>query len=227
MGSLVVRMVVQTVVFLIALGLLLMVPAGTADWPQAWVFLIILAVSSFALGFWLAKADPGLLRERLSPIVNEQQRPWDRLFVAGVMTGFLAWFILMGLEHRRRGDAFPVWVEALGAILVAACMVIAWRTFRVNSFAAPVVKVQGERGQQVISTGPYAIVRHPLYAGAVLWMIGLPLLLGSWWGLPIGLAIVVMVAVRAVGEEQVLKRELAGYEAYMQKVRFRLLPGVW
>ena len=108
-----------------------------------------------------------------------------------------------------------------------ACMWVAWLTFRVNSFAAPAVQVQSDRAQEVIQTGPYALVRHPMYAGALLWMLGAPLLLGSRWGFIGSALMILLVAGRAVGEEKVLAAELAGYDAYRRKVRFRLLPGVW
>lgn len=108
-----------------------------------------------------------------------------------------------------------------------ACMWICWQTFRVNSFAAPAVQLQNDRNQVVIQSGPYALVRHPMYAGALLWMVGTPLLLGSRWGLIGSALLILLVAVRAVAEEKVLAEGLEGYADYRAKVRFRLVPGVW
>lgn len=121
----------------------------------------------------------------------------------------------------------PVWAQATGAILIALCMYLAYLTFRENSYAAPVIKIQRERGHHVVSTGPYAHVRHPMYAGAVLFFIGTPLLLGSWWGLAAAPLIAAVMAVRAVLEERVLADELPGYREYATRVRYRLIPGVW
>jgi protein-S-isoprenylcysteine O-methyltransferase Ste14 len=118
-------------------------------------------------------------------------------------------------------------VEGLGAGLIALCMVLVWRVFRHNSFAAPQVRIQAERGQQVVTSGPYRIVRHPMYAAALLYFLGLPLLLGSWWGLLAVPFFTVAFGARAVGEERMLRQELPGYDDYARRVRFRLVPGLW
>lgn len=134
----------------------------------------------------------------------------------------------MGLEHRVRGaSAFPIWVEALGGLMIAACLVSSGETFRENSYASSVVEVQADRGHKVISTGLYGVVRHPMYAGALLFKLGVPLLLGSAWGLPPAVLGILAIAWRALGEERLLARELAGYADYMAKVRWRFVPGVW
>ena len=218
---------VQTAVIAVLFGLMLFVPAGRLAWPQAWVFIGLFVLTSLAMATALAIADPALLRERTSVSGGRGLRPWDRAFFALLAVGVPAWFVAMGLEARF---APPVWGwagQALGGAMILACMWIAWRTFRENSFAAPAVQVQSDRAQEVIQTGPYAFVRHPLYAGATLWMIGAPLLLGSRIGLVGSVAMILLVALRAIGEERVLTEELTGYDAYLRKVRFRLLPGVW
>lgn len=221
------RMLVQNVGFLILVGLLLFLPAGRLDWVQAWAFLALFGTVNLAVGFALARHDPELLRERMTLPVGREIKPWDRVYFMLLLLGFLAWFALMGLEARYNPPAWGLAGQAVGGALTVACMWIAWLTFRENSFATPAVQVQADRGQHVISTGPYALVRHPLYAGANLWMIGMPLMLGSRWGLIGSALMIVLVAIRAIGEEKVLAEGLAGYDDYRRRVRYRLVPGLW
>ncbi len=224
----IVRMVIQTAIGLAAMGVVLFLAAGDWVWPQGWIFLGEVGGSTFALNFWLARHDPALLATRLSSPVQRDQRPWDRVFLAVAAVVFIAWLVLSAFDARRFGwSLVPVWVEAVGAVLIALCMFVVWQAFRVNSFAAPQVRMQTDRAHRVVSDGAYGIVRHPMYAGALMMFVGMPLLLGSWWGLlflPLG---VVGVGFRAVGEEQMLRGELTGYEDYARRVRFRMVPGVW
>lgn len=134
----------------------------------------------------------------------------------------------MSLDAARFGwSHVPLWLQALGALAIAFSMYIMFVIMRTNSFAVPVVKIQAERGQRVISDGPYAIVRHPMYSGALLLILGTPLLLGSWWGLALAPALILLFAVRAVMEERTLMAELPGYADYAARVRHRLVPFVW
>ncbi len=121
----------------------------------------------------------------------------------------------------------PLWLQVLGAIAIAVSMYIMYLIMRTNSFAAPVVKIQAERGHRVISDGPYAIVRHPMYGGTLLLIVGIPLLLGSWWGLALSPRLILLFAVRAVMEERTLMAELPGYTDYAARVRYRLVPFLW
>ncbi|MBW8813932.1 MAG: isoprenylcysteine carboxylmethyltransferase family protein [Caulobacterales bacterium] len=222
------RMVAQTVAWVAVVGVLLFWPAGRLDWPQAWVFLAIVLACSLGLGFWLARRDPGLLRERLRPVGLSEPDPVNRAYITAMMVGFHLWFVWMGLEARHReSQPWPAWAQALGAAGVLACLAIAGLTFRENSFAAATIKLQAERGQRVIDTGPYAVVRHPMYAGAIFWMFGMPLLIGGPWDLLIGAAAMAVVVVRLLGEERMLAAGLPGYSAYMRRVRWRLVPGIW
>jgi protein-S-isoprenylcysteine O-methyltransferase Ste14 len=221
-------MVVQTTIWLLAMGVVLFLAAGDWGWPQGWVFLGEIAVSSFAVSFWLARHDPALLAARLSAPVQPDQQPWDRVFMAAAALVFVSWLVLSALDARRFGwSVVPLWAEALGAVLIALCMLVVWQTFRFNTFAAPQVRVQIDRQQRVITDGPYRIVRHPMYSGALLMFVGTPLLLGSWWGLLFVPLAVVGIGFRAVGEEQMLRVELPGYDDYTRDVRFRLFPGIW
>ncbi len=224
----VVRLIVQNVLWLIAMGVLLFVPAGDLDWPAGWVFLATLMASAVILSVWLARHDPALLAERMKFPVRREQKGWDRIVTALLLIAYVAWTALAGLDAGRfYWSSMPLLLQALGFALIIACMVFAWLTFRENTFAAPVVRIQTERGQKAITTGPYALVRHPMYAGALLFMIGQPLLLGSWWALAAAPVLILLMAIRAVGEERELARALPGYAQYMKTVRFRLIPGVW
>ena len=139
----------------------------------------------------------------------------------------LAWFVAMGLDRRMHVSDMPLALQAVGlAMYLVSTAFIMW-VFRENSFAAPVVKVQSARHHHVISTGPYAFVRHPMYSGIMLFFIGVPLLLGSWWGVAIALLFIMLFAIRARIEERALIDGLPGYADYAARVRYRLLPGVW
>ncbi len=222
------RMVVQTTAWLATMAAILFLAAGDWVWMPGWLFLAEIAISTFALNFWLAGYDPALLASRLSAPVQTDQLPWDRVFMSVGAFVFAGWLVLCALDARRFGWSFvPLWTRALGAVLIALSMIVVWQTFRFNSFAAPQIRLQRERRQHVITGGPYRIVRHPMYAGGLLMFLGTPLLLGSWWGLlmvPLGL---IGIGFRAVGEERMLRRELPGYEDYARQVRFRMLPGLW
>ena len=219
------RMLFQTLAMILVLGLLLFLPARTLAWPGAWAFLGLMAALSLGVGAWLARADPGLLEERMKPLVQKDQKPWDKLLISIIGLGFLAWLAGMGFEVGRSGVQTPPWAQYVGAGLVAATFACTVLVFRENRFAAPVVKAQA--GQEVISTGPYAVVRHPMYAGALPLFVGTPLMLGAPWGLLFLAVIVPVLALRIGIEERMLRQVLPGYGAYADQVRFRLLPGVW
>jgi protein-S-isoprenylcysteine O-methyltransferase Ste14 len=222
------KVVFQTLTLNVVLCLLLFLPAGTLAWPQAWIFLAIFNVCSQATGVWLLKTDPALLAERMKSPLSADQRPRDRVVILGINVFFIVWLVFMGLDARRFGWSHtPAWAQVIGALLIVGAFYGWVGVLRANSFASVTVRVQRERGQTVISTGPYAVVRHPMYAYVVLLLIGTPLLLGSLWGL-LGLFVAMpLVAVRALGEEDLLMDGLPGYREYAAKVRFRLLPGVW
>ncbi|WP_266181336.1 methyltransferase family protein [Dyella humicola] len=213
---------------LLLLWSLLFLPAGTLAWPQAWIFLALFAGCGFAIGVWLLKTNPDLLAERMKSPISRDQAARDRAVIIAMVLCFFAWFMLMGLDARRFGWSHtPTWAQVLGAclIIVAFC---GWaQVLRTNHFASVMIRLQKERAQTVISSGPYAVVRHPMYSYALLLFIGAPLLLGSLWGL-LGLVVFLpLLALRIFGEEAMLMDGLPGYRDYASKVRFRLLPGVW
>jgi protein-S-isoprenylcysteine O-methyltransferase Ste14 len=222
------RLVIQTAVWLVAMAALLFVPAGRIDWPAAWAFLIEMAVMGFGLGFRLARHDPALLAERLSPPFQRGQKTWDKILLSAVMALFILWLVAMALDAGSwRWSSVPLWAQALGALLILLTGYLGYLALRENSYAAAVVKVQKERGHKTVSTGPYRYVRHPLYAAAMLYFLGTPLLLGSWLGLALAPLLIAAVAWRAVMEERMLAAELDGYAAYAARVRWRLVPRIW
>ena len=222
------RGIIHTIIWLFALGLILFVAAGDWLWPQGWAFLGETGACSIALCMWLARHDAALLEARISMRFHRDQKLWDRVFMTGAGIGFIVWLVLAALDgHRFRWSSVPLWGQGLGATLIALCMLGAWLVFRANSFAAPQVRVQAERGQTVVTTGPYRFVRHPMYAAAILYFIGVPLLLGSLWALAPVPLFVIGFAGRAIGEERVLRHALPGYTDYADTVRHRLIPGLW
>lgn len=221
------KVIVQTLVWYGVMGLLLFVPAGTLHWPGAWVFLAGMLGLSAVTGLLLARHDPELLAERLGSPVQKGQPTADKFLLIAILLALAGWLVFMGFDARFGWSDVPVWVQALGALSVGLALWIGYRALRENSFAAPVVKIQKERGQFVVDTGPYSYVRHPLYAGALFFFIGVPLLLGSWWGLAPTPAFVLLLAARILLEEKTLRAGLPGYDAYAARVRYRLVPRIW
>jgi len=221
------KLLLQNSIFVVALGALLFASAGTLDWAAVWVFLVVSAIIGPACGLWLAKTDPALLAERLRPTFQADQPAADKKFMLAFAVATLIWLVAIGLDRRAQASDVPLVLHVLGlAMYLLSTALIMW-VFRANSFAAPVVKVQAERHHRVISTGPYAFVRHPMYSGVMLFFVGVPLLLGSWWGLAIAPVFVVLFAIRAGIEERALVEGLPDYADYAARVRYRLVPGLW
>jgi protein-S-isoprenylcysteine O-methyltransferase Ste14 len=222
------KMIVRSVVGCVFLGLILFVPAGTLAWPQAWIFMALFMGCSMAIGVWLWRADPGLLAERMKSPFSDEQKRRDRLIMGAMAIGFWGWLVLAGLDAKRFGwSHVPLWLQALGAVLILIAF-YGWVTvMRANSFAAVTIQLQPERKQTVITSGPYAVVRHPMYSYALLLMAGTALLLGSLWSLAGVVPLTLLLMARARGEEAMLLEGLQGYREYTGKVRFRLVPGIW
>lgn len=221
------RVVIQTLVWFVLQAVLLLGVAGDWTWPQGWTYLgEVLALSS-ATTIGLMKTDPELLKGRMSSPLKRNQRPVDRAIMMAYFAAYIGWFVLIGLDHRFMWTGAPLIVQILGAALIGAGMVLVWETFRANTFATTQVRVQAERAQTVIDSGPYRYIRHPMYAGMVLFVIGTALMLGSLWGLLATIVLFLMLGLRIGGEEQVLKQDLAGYAEYMTRTPWRIVPGVW
>jgi len=215
--------------YLLAFPVILLTLGGDWRWPEGWVYSIIFYVMCSANLLYLHFKDPALLKERFGSPVQKEQKPWDKVLLILFFIEFLVCFAIMPLDARRFhwSPEFPLWIRIAGALLLVLAMLMLFEALRENTFAAPVVKMQKERGQKVISSGMYGVIRHPMYAGAVLLFISTPLLLGSVYGLLIGLLLIITIAVRSVGEEAMLKQELDGYSDYMKKVKWRIIPFVF
>lgn len=221
------KLLLQNTFTVVALGAVLFASAGSLDWPAAWVFLVTSAALGAACGLWLAKTDPDLLAERMRPTFQADQPAADKRFMLIFLVAALVWLIAIGLDRRAQASDVPLVLQAVGlAMYLLSTAFIMW-VFRENSFAAPVVKVQAARHHHVVSSGPYAFVRHPMYSGIMLFFFGVPLLLGSWWGGAIAPVFAVLFAVRARIEERALIEGLPDYADYAARVRYRLVPGVW
>ena len=207
------------------IGALLFGTAGTIRWWQGWVYLAIFAIASALTTLDLVQRDPALLERRMRGGPTAEQEPTQRLIMLFASLAFIALLIVPALDRRFGWSDVPLWVILLGDVLVAAGFVVVARVYRENSYTAATIGV--EAGQTVISTGPYAKVRHPMYSGAMLYMFGTSPALGSYWGL---IAFTVMLASliwRLHDEERILVRELPGYAEYRNSVRYRLVPHVW
>ena len=221
------KLLLQNLIWIVAMGALLFVPAGTLHWPAAWVFLGTIGILGICCGLWLAKTDPALLAERMRPTMQPDQPLADKKFMLAFGFVALIWFLAIGFDRRMHASHMPLALPALGFFMLLFSTGFVMWVMRENSFASPVVRLQTERGHRVVSTGPYAFVRHPMYSGAVLFFIGAPLLLGSWWGLLMSPLFAALFAIRSRIEERALIAGLPGYADYTTRVRYRLVPGLW
>lgn len=217
----------QLVFLFLVFALSLFLSAGTFAWLAGWIFLALFFSFVFALTLWLFRYNPGLLKERMT-VSQPDQKIWDKVFFVLLQVVFFAWLVLMPLDAVRwHWSQIPIWLEVVGALILVSSFPLFFLTFRENSFLSAMVRIQQDRGQTVVSTGPYHYVRHPMYAAALLFLFGTALLLGSELGLLWGLILVGMIAWRAVLEERTLRKELPGYDTYMLQVKYRLIPYVW
>ena len=207
---------------------LLFVSAGTMLWGAGWVFMAIFFGFALAISLWVGREDPELLAERLSSPIQSGQPLWDKAFVAAITLLFVLWLILMPLDAVRFGwSEVPGWLQILGALGLVLSFCIVFLTFRENAYLAPVVNLQKERGQTVVTTGPYRYVRPPMYASMFSFFPGVALLLGSWWGLLFCPVLLGLLVWRTALEDRMLKNELVGYDQFARNVRYRLIPRVW
>lgn len=200
-------------------------PAGTFDYWQAWVFIGVFIVGTMGPSIYLAVKRPDALRRRMKAGPFAETRPVQRFLIAGIVMITVAVLVTSALDHRFGWSSVPTAAVLLGYVLVWTGLTTAQFVIIQNSYAAATITV--ESGQPLVSTGLYGVVRHPMYAATLIMMIGTPLALDSYWGLIAVLPAVLLLAVRIADEEKMLRQQLAGYRAYMQEVRFRLVPYVW
>ena len=216
---------VQGVLGLVFFAALVFLSAGTWHYWQGWAFLAVFAASTTAFTIYLATYDKPLLARRMKAGPWHEQERSQRIIVSLVLVAFFAFIVLPILDYRYGLSRVPAWVSVAGnAIIVLSFLAIFW-VIRTNSWAASNVRV--EAGQKVVDTGPYAYVRHPMYAGAIWLFVGMPLALGSWWTVGLVIPFVPVLLWRLLDEERLLARDLPGYTEYMRRVRYRLVPRVW
>lgn len=219
------KVAVSSVLGLAAFGLMLFVPAGTFHYWQAWVFLAVFGLTTWIPSMYLMRTNPAALQRRMRAGPLAETRTLQRIVITVVFIAFPAMFVVSALDHRFGWSPVPATVSLVGDVLVAIGLGVAMVVVIQNGYAAANVTV--EAGQQVVSTGLYRLVRHPMYTGNVIMMIGVPLALGSFWGLVFLVPGVLVLILRIGDEEKMLAHELAGYPDYTRKVRYRLLPYVW
>ncbi len=213
-------------VFLIVLGVLLFLPAGDIRWAKGWLFLLVFSLLTAASSLYLWRTNPDIFvaRSRIHP----GTKGWDKVLMAFLLPSFAAIFVVAGFDAGRfHWSSASLGVIVLGYVLLCVGFFISIWVYKVNRFAEPSVRIQTDRGHKVIDTGPYAIVRHPLYVGGLILFTGTPLALGSFWALVPTAVGTLVIVVRTVLEDRTLQKELEGYKEYAARVRYRLIPGVW
>jgi protein-S-isoprenylcysteine O-methyltransferase Ste14 len=220
-----VRATMQSVIALLAFGLLLFVPAGTLHYWQAWVFLAVFTIASLYSAVYLFRKNPAVVERRMRAGPKAETRPVQKVVTSAISIVFIALLVFSALDHRFGWSPVPPAISLIGDALVAIGLGIAIFTVNQNSYAAANIAV--EETQTLTSTGLYGIVRHPMYMGALIMFAGIPLALDSCWGLAVLVPVVIAVVVRIADEEKLLNQELAGYREYAGKVHHRLVPYVW
>ncbi len=204
---------------------LLFIAAGTVRYWQGWIFLAVYLACSLAITFDLMRRDPELLERRMRGGPWAETQPSQKIIMSLASLGFIALLVLPAIDHRLGWSSMPFSVVLVGNILVLLGWLGIFFVFRENSFSSSTIELAAD--QRVISTGPYAWVRHPMYAAALVMLLGIPMSLGSWWGMLVIVAIIPALVWRLLDEEEFLSRNLPGYAEYMQKMPYRLLPPIW
>jgi protein-S-isoprenylcysteine O-methyltransferase Ste14 len=209
----------------IGLSLFLFAPAWTLGFWQAWVYSFVFVASAAWITAYLWKKDPKLLERRVNAGPAAEKEKSQQLIQLLAALAFVGMIVLPSLDHRFSWSDVPLSVVIVGQVLVVLGFLIVFMVFKENTFAAATIEVAPE--QRVVSTGPYAIVRHPMYSGALVMLFGTPLALGSWWGLLMFIPMTVIITWRLLNEEKFLANNLSGYLEYCREVRYRLVPFIW
>ncbi len=225
MSSLLVRAFLGLAFLLVVLALALFFPAGTIGYWQAWVYLGVFGGCALLITIYLIRHDPHLLERRVQAGPVAETRKSQQVIQSLASLFFIAMFIVPGLDQRFHWSSVPAAVSLVADAVVALGFYIVFLTFRENSFTSATIEVA--EAQRVISSGPYGVVRHPMYAGAFLLLLATPLALGSWVSLPLPFPLMAVIVARLLDEERYLAANLNGYAAYRERVRWRLAPGVW
>jgi protein-S-isoprenylcysteine O-methyltransferase Ste14 len=206
-------------------GALVFLPAWTLNYWQAWLFIAVFFACSLAITLYLAVRDPKLLESRMNVGPGAEKQPTQKRIIVGALLTFAAMPIISAVDHRFAWSYVPASLVILGNVLIVVAYIGFFFVMRANSYSAATIQVT--EGQRVISTGPYAVVRHPMYSWALAMTVGIPLALGSLWGLLFVVPTVAGIVARLLDEERFLAQNLTGYSEYMSKVPCRLVPFVW
>lgn len=225
MKSLAARVITQSIGGLIVFAGLIFVPAGTWHYWQGWVFIATFTLCTVAYTIYNAVYDPALLERRMNVGPLKEKETSQKIIMTLTMLGFIALISLSALDHRLQLSPVPAYVSIVGDIVVALAFLSVFYVTKVNSFAAANITVESE--QKVIDTGPYAYVRHPMYAGAFWMLVAIPLCLGGWYAIAVLAVMMPALIWRLLDEERVLHRDLPGYTEYTSRVTHRLIPFVW
>ena len=207
---------------ILVLGAVFFLPAGTFDYWEAWIYLALILVPAVFIVAYLIRHDPALVERRTRMKEREARQ---NLIVRVSIVFFIAMFLLPGLDRRFGWSNVPTWLVVAADALVALGYLLVFLVYRENTYASRVVQV--EEGQKVITTGPYALVRHPMYLGTAAMFLFTPLALGSYWAFIPAVGIIPILVARIINEEQVLTRQLPGYPDYVKKIHYRMFPGLW
>jgi protein-S-isoprenylcysteine O-methyltransferase Ste14 len=220
-----VKAMMGLVQLVVVIGLVLFVPAGTVRFLEGWIFLAVFSGSSLAITLYLVENDPALLERRTQagPVAEKER---SQKVIQGLASlAFLSTLVVPALDHRFRWSSVPLPVAVAGDGLVVLGFLVIFLVFRANTYTSSVIEVAAE--QRVVDTGPYAVVRHPMYSGALVMFIGVPLALGSFVGLVTFVPFAAVIVLRLLDEERFLSGRLAGYAAYCERTRYRIVPRVW
>lgn len=215
----------SAVLGVVAFGLMLFVPAGTTHYWQGWAFLAVFALATGIPTAYLSRTNPAALERRMRAGPTAETRPLQRILITVIFIAFPASFVVGGLDHRYGWSSMPVPLSVVGYLLVAVGLGVAMLVVVQNGYAAANVTV--EPGQTLVSTGLYGLVRHPMYTGNVVLMLGIPPALGTYWDFLLLIPGILVLVLRIRDEEDLLTHELTGYREYTQRVRYRLVPYVW
>jgi protein-S-isoprenylcysteine O-methyltransferase Ste14 len=216
------RLLIRAGLFYVILAVLVFLPAGTIRYRQGWLYYGFISIPSMATLMYLWKHDPALLSRRARKREKQKTQQWI-VRLMGIL--FFAGLVMAGLDHRFQGSAVPTTVVLVADVFVFLGYTLIFFVFRENTYASRIIEV--EQGQQVISTGPYALVRHPMYLGATVFYLFTPLALGSYWALIPFALLPLLIVFRLLKEETLLRDQLPGYQDYCQNTRYRLVPYIW
>jgi protein-S-isoprenylcysteine O-methyltransferase Ste14 len=223
------RFILSAIITALIFPAVILFLSGDWLWLEGWIFSLWFDAMVLSNMIYLYWKDPALLAERSKAPGSDNQKQWDKYLITVIYVWAIAWIIIMPLDAKRFGwsPMFPVWLKVLGGVALLPALYLIYQATVENTFLSTLVRIQTERKQHVISTGVYGFVRHPLYLGCLLMVLGASLLLGSLYGFIFGCIGLILVMGRIIGEEKMLANELEGYEEYQKKVKYRLIPFVW